>query len=181
MVIDTSAVLAILQDEADAPAVEAAIEKDPIRIMAAPSALEAAIVIEARHGEAGGRELDLLLHRARIEIVAFDAGQMELARQAYRRFGKGRHGAGLNFGDCFAYALSRRSGEPLLFVGADFPQTDVAAVPVPAVDRPRPLLSDNDGEAEPPATDPVDGSPIDPPRRQQRVAGATPRRRRSGP
>lgn len=127
MVIDTSAVLAILQNEAAAAAVEAAIERDPIRLMAAPSVLEAAIVIEARYGEAGGRELDLLLHKAGVEIVAFDADQMELARHAYRRFGKGRHAAGLNFGDCFAYALAQRSAEPLLFVGADFGKTGIPA------------------------------------------------------
>lgn len=128
MVIDTSAVLAILLNEPTAPAIEAAIEKDPVRLMAAPSALEAAIVVEARYGEAGGRELDLLLHKAGIELVPFDAEQTELARHAYRRFGKGRHAAALNFGDCFAYALSRRSAEPLLFVGNDFAQTDIAAV-----------------------------------------------------
>ena len=128
MVIDASAVLAILQDEADAPALEAAIDDDPIRLMSAASALEAAIVVEARYGEAGGRELDLLLHKAGVDLVAFDADQMEVARHAYRRFGKGRHAAGLNFGDCFAYALSQRSGEPLLFVGTDFGKTDVTAV-----------------------------------------------------
>lgn len=132
MVIDTSALLAILQDEPDAPAVEAALERDPVRLLPAPSALEAAIVIEARYGEAGGRELDLLLHRARIEIVAFDAAQMERARVAYRRFGKGYHRAGLNFGDCFAYALAQHSAEPLLFVGDDFAETDVAAVALEA-------------------------------------------------
>ncbi len=87
-------------------------------------------MIEARYGEAGGRELDLLLHKAGIEVVAFDAEQMELARHAHRRFGKGHHAAGLNFGDCFAYALSRRSGEPLLYVGEDFSQTDIATVTV---------------------------------------------------
>ena len=128
MVIDTSAVLAILQNEAGAPSVEAAIEKDPIRLSSAPSALEAAIAIEARYGDAGGRELDLLLHKAGIEVVVFDAEQMELARHAYRRFGKGHHAAGLNFGDCFAYALSWVSGEPLLYVGEDFGQTDIATV-----------------------------------------------------
>jgi len=95
---------------------------DPLR------RLEAAIVVEARFGEAGGRELDILLHKAGIELVAFDAEQMELARHAYRRFGKGRHEASLNFGDCFAYALSRRSSEPLLFVGDDFGKTDIEAV-----------------------------------------------------
>jgi len=129
MVLDTSAVLAILFNEPEATAVEAAIEADPVRLMSAVSALEAAIVVESRYGEPGGRELDLLLHRARIDMVSFDAAQIELARRAYRRFGKGRHPAGLNFGDCFAYALSQRSGEPLLFTGDDFARTDVAREP----------------------------------------------------
>ncbi len=128
MVLDTSAVLAVLFDEPAAPSIEAAIEADAIRLMAAPSALEAAVVVEVRYGEAGGRELDLLLHKAGVEIVAFDREQMELARHAYRRFGKGRHQAALNFGDCFAYALSQRSGEPLLFVGDDFGKTDIVVV-----------------------------------------------------
>ena len=128
MVLDTSAVLAILFNEPEAPALETAIENDTVRLMAAPSALEAAIVVESRLGEAGGRELDLLLHKARIDVVPFNHEQMELARVGYRRFGKGRHAAGLNFGNCFAYALSLWSGEPLLFVGGDFAKTDTAAV-----------------------------------------------------
>lgn len=133
MVIDTSAVLAILQNEPVAPALEAAIEEDPVRLMAAPSALEAAIVIEARYGESGGRELDLLLHKAGVELVSFDGDQMELARRAYRRFGKGHHEAGLNFGDCFSYALARRTGEALLYVGDDFGRTDIETVPLSSV------------------------------------------------
>jgi ribonuclease VapC len=134
MVIDTSAVLAMLQNETIAPVIEAALEDDPVRLMAAPSALEAAIVIEARHGEAGGRELDLLLHKAGIELVSFDADQVALARRAYRRFGKGYHEAGLNFGDCFSYALSQRTGEALLYVGDDFGKTDIASVELHIVD-----------------------------------------------
>jgi ribonuclease VapC len=130
MVIDTSAVLAILQDEPLAPALEAAIEDDPVRLMATPSALEAAIVIEARYGEAGGRELDLLLHKAGVELVSFDADQMEMARRAYRSFGKGHHEAGLNFGDCISYALAQRTGEALLYVGDDFAKTDIESVPL---------------------------------------------------
>ena len=127
MVLDTSAVLAILFDEPDAARIEAAIEGDPVRLMSAGSALEAGIVVEARLGEAGGRELDLLLYKARVDIVPFDADQMELARNAYRRYGKGRHSANLNFGDCFSYALSRSSGEPLLFSGDDFRKIDLAS------------------------------------------------------
>lgn len=130
MVIDTSALLAILRDEPRAGAIEAAIEADPVRLISAGSALEAGIVVEARYGDIGGRELDLLLHKARIDTVPFDGDQVELARRAYRRFGKGRHRARLNFGDCFAYALSISSREPLLFVGHHFAQTDVA----PALD-----------------------------------------------
>jgi ribonuclease VapC len=93
--------------------------------MSAVSVLETAIVVEARKGPAGGRELDLLLHRGRIDVVPFNAHQLELARDAYRRYGKGHHPAALNFGDCCAYALAAASGEPLLFKGHDFPQTDI--------------------------------------------------------
>ena len=128
MVIDTSALLAILFDEPLASEVEAAIEADPVRLLSAGSALETMIVIDARYGEPGGRELDLLIHRARLDVVPFDVEQVEAARRAHHRFGKGRHRAGLNFGDCFAYALARTSAEPLLFVGEDFSSTDVESV-----------------------------------------------------
>ncbi|WP_129662985.1 type II toxin-antitoxin system VapC family toxin [Phytoactinopolyspora endophytica] len=128
MVIDTSALVAMLTDEPEAAAIEEAVETDPVRLMSTASFLETAIVIESRYGEAGGRELDLWLHRANVDLVAVDTEQAELARVAYRRYGKGRHPAGLNYGDCFAYALASSSGEPLLFKGDDFPQTDVTAV-----------------------------------------------------
>ena len=128
MVIDTSAVVAVLNNDAEAASIRAAIQGDPVRLMSASSVLEAAIVIEALYGEAGGRELDLFLHKAGIEVVAFDAEQMELARYAYRRFGRGYHPAKLNFGDGFSYALSRRSGEPVLYVGNDFGQTDIGTI-----------------------------------------------------
>jgi len=127
MVVDTSAILAILFDEPDAAELARAIADAPTRLMSAASILECSMVIEARHGEAGGRELDLLLHRARIETTAFSSEQLELARHAHRTFGRG-HPAGLNFGDCFAYALSKVSGEPLLFKGDDFSHTDVEGV-----------------------------------------------------
>ena len=81
--------------------------------------------MEARLGEAGGRELDLLVHKAQMEVVAVTVEQLEMARHAFRTYGKGRHPAGLNYGDCFAYALSKTSGEPLLFKGNDFSRTDV--------------------------------------------------------
>jgi ribonuclease VapC len=89
--------------------------------------LETAIVVENRFGESGGRELDLLILRLPIQVASIDREQLEWARIAFRRFGKGRHEAGLNFGDCFAYALAKVSGEPLLFKGQDFSRTDVQA------------------------------------------------------
>lgn len=85
------------------------------------------MVIETRLGEAGGSDLDLWLHKARVEIVAVDAHHADGARRAWRRFGKGRHPAGLDFGDCFAYALATLSQEPLLFKGDDFVKTDIQA------------------------------------------------------
>lgn len=128
MVIDTSAVLALLFNEPEADDIEVAIDADPVRLMSAASYLETAIVVESRLGDAGGRELDLLLHKAAVEIVATTGEQAEAGRDAWRRFGEGRHEAALNLGDCFAYALASTSGEPLLFKGADFSKTDVARV-----------------------------------------------------
>ena len=128
MVIDSSAVLAILLKEPEAPDFARSIESDPTRLLSAVSFLEAAVVIETRKGLMGGRDLDLLLHRGRIDVVAFDDAQAEVARQAYRRFGKGRHPAGLNFGDCCSYALAVTSQEPLLFKGDDFSKTDLQAI-----------------------------------------------------
>lgn len=127
MVADTSALLEILLNEPDAAAYRAAIEAADLRLVSAGTVLELGLVVEARFGEAGGRELDLLLSRAEFEIVPVDAEQVELGRAAYRRFGKGRHPASLNFGDCFSYALAISSGEPLLFKGSDFTKTDVPA------------------------------------------------------
>lgn len=125
MVLDTSAIVAILLDEPERGAFNGAIEADPKRLISAATLLECALVIEARRGEAGGRELDLLVHRAGIATVPVDAEQVEIARRAWRRFGRGRHKAGLNFGDCLAYALAASSGEPLLFKGEDFARTDI--------------------------------------------------------
>lgn len=128
MVLDTSAILAILLEETEGLRYLDQISKDTTRLLSSGTALELMIVIEARKGEAGGRELDLFLHRAKIDIVPFDSEQAEIARMAWRRFGKSSHPAGLNFGDCFAYALAKISGEPLLFKGNDFNQTDVILV-----------------------------------------------------
>jgi ribonuclease VapC len=128
MVVDTSAVLALLLDEPEAETFRVAIEDDETRLVSAATLLETALVIEARKGEAGGRELDLLVHKAAIAVVPLDEEQVSEARRAWRRFGRGRHAAALNFGDLFAYALARTSGEPLLFKGDDFARTDVARV-----------------------------------------------------
>jgi ribonuclease VapC len=128
MVIDSSAALAILLGEVEDDLFAGAIDADPTRLMSAVSVLETSIVVEARKGPAAGRELDLFLHRGRIDIVPFNAHQLELARDAYRRYGKGYHRAALNFGDCCAYALAAASGEPLLFKGGDFIHTDVPSV-----------------------------------------------------
>ena len=128
MVIDASALLAVLFGEPEADPVARSIASDPRRISSAFTVLEAAIVAEARKGESGGRELDLLLHRIALESVPLTASHMEVARDAWRRFGKGKHPASLTIGDCCAYALSRISGEPLLFKGDDFAGTDVARV-----------------------------------------------------
>jgi len=125
MVIDTSALLAILLGEPEAADFSRAIAADPKRLVSAFSALEAAIVILSRKGAAGTRELDLLLHSAGVTIVSFEADQALLARAAYEKYGKGYHPAALNLGDCCSYALSRSSGEPLLFKGNDFSKTDI--------------------------------------------------------
>jgi len=125
MVLDTSALLAMLLDEPEAESYLGALEADEARLVSAATLLETAIVIEARKGEAGGRELDLFIHKAGVAVVAVDAEHVAEARRAYRRFGRGRHAAGLNFGDVFAYALARTSGEALLFKGEDFARTDV--------------------------------------------------------
>lgn len=126
MVIDTSAIVAIALNEADAADIERLIADDPIRLISAATVLEATMVIETRLGDAGGRELDLWLVKIGAEIVAVDAGQADAARRAWRRYGKGRHTASLNYGDCFSYALAVTRSEPLLFKGEDFAKTGVS-------------------------------------------------------
>jgi ribonuclease VapC len=129
MVIDTSALLAILQDEPERRAFNEAIEAAAARALSVVNFVEVSIALESRLGAAGLRELDLFLERAGIELVGVDPEQAGLAREAFSRFGKGRHPAGLNLGDCFAYALARSRGEPLLFKGEDFPRTDLTSPP----------------------------------------------------
>jgi len=125
MVIDASALLAILQDEPERRAFNEAIEAAEARAMSVATFVEASIAIEARYGAEGVHDLDLFIERAGIDLVDVSAATGRAARRAYSRYGKGRHAAGLNFGDCFAYALAMERGEPLLFKGSDFSKTDV--------------------------------------------------------
>ncbi len=125
MVLDTSAVLAILFDEPERSEFTAHIQDDPVRLLSAASYLEAGSILDDRFGEGGGAALRQLVVEGEIDVVPVTLDQAEVARDAYRRFGRGNHPAGLNFGDCFSYALSRVSGEPLLFKGDDFSRTDI--------------------------------------------------------
>lgn len=128
MIIDTSALLAILYQEEDAEWFANAIALAAVRRMSAANFLEAAINIDTHGDPEASRQLDTFIRHAEIEIAAVTHEQAQIARQAYQDFGKGRHKAALNFGDCFAYALARASGEPLLFKGNDFSNTDIVAV-----------------------------------------------------
>ena len=127
MIVDSSAILAILFHEADARRYADAIAAASPCRMSVATILETCMVAESRGGAVAADNLDLLLERAGIEPVPVTVEQMKAARQAWQRFGRGNHPAALNFGDCFAYALARVTGEPLLFKGEDFPQTDIAA------------------------------------------------------
>ena len=127
MVIDTSALLAILLDEPERRVFNETLEGAASRLLSGASFVEASMVIESRHGAEGIRDLDLFLERAAVRLVAVDVEQGREARRAFSRFGKGRHPAGLNYGDCFAYALASVRGEPLLFKGEDFSRTDITS------------------------------------------------------
>jgi ribonuclease VapC len=131
MVLDTSALLALLLNEPEAEAFRVAIEEDSTRLVSAGSLLETGIVIEARKGDAGGRELDLLIQKAGMTIVTVDAEHVAAARRGYRRYSRGHYDAALNFGDVFAYALAKSSGEPLLCKGSDFDKTDLRLLHLP--------------------------------------------------
>ena len=128
MVIDTSALVAILQAEPERNAMLEALAKAERRLVSALTVLEAAIVLEGRFGPDAGADLELFLFDARAEIVPFDSRQAQAAMRAWRKYGKGRHPAQLNLGDCCVYALSKVSGEPVLCKGADFPRTDIPLV-----------------------------------------------------
>jgi ribonuclease VapC len=126
MIVDTSAVIAILRDEPEAMVCARAIESATRRGISAANFLEAAIVIDASRDPVASRRFDDLVRDAQLVIEPVNEVQARIAREAYRDFGKGSgHPAQLNFGDCFAYALAKLTGEPLLFKGGDFPHTDV--------------------------------------------------------
>ncbi len=133
MIVDSSALLAILYREPDASRFEQAIANNPECRMSVANALEASIVVEGRGGVAAGDELDAFLETTSIELMPVTEEYLVAARRAWRRFGKGNHPAALNFGDCFAYALAQATGEPLLFKGDDFARTDIpSALATPA-------------------------------------------------
>jgi ribonuclease VapC len=125
VIVDTSAIVAILRREPEGPALFDRVVEASRPAMSAAALVEAAMVIEGRGGRQAGADLDNFLARAGIEIVAVTADTARLAREAWRVWGKGNHPARLNPGDCFAYALARERGEPLLFKGEDFARTDV--------------------------------------------------------
>lgn len=125
MVIDTSAAIAIFLREPERQAFLNIILKASVRLLSAVSYAETGMVLEGRRGASAERELDEFLHRANIEIVPVTPDLARAALAAWRRYGKGRHPAKLNLGDCFSYALAQSTGEPLLAKGDDFPRTDV--------------------------------------------------------
>ena len=125
MVLDTSAIVAILQAEPEADRLVAALEAASTRRISAATLVETGIVMQARYGDAGAREVDVFVGKLGVDVLAVTSAHAALARDAYRRFGKGQHRAALNYGDSFAYALAMALEEPLLFVGDDFSHTDV--------------------------------------------------------
>lgn len=125
MVLDTSAIIAVLLGEATSDRLVTAVESDRVRLVSAGTVIETSLVILGRFGEAGEPQLDRLLQSISAQVVPVDEEQVALARDAALRFGRGRHPAALNFGDCFSYALAIARNEPLLFVGSDFTKTDV--------------------------------------------------------
>jgi ribonuclease VapC len=126
VIVDSSALIAILFKEPEGQLLDVAVVESADCRMSAASFLEASMVVLARRGQEGLRDLDLLIARLGIRLIAFTESQARVARMAFERFGKGRHPAQLNFGDCIAYALAKDTGEELLFKGTDFGQTDIA-------------------------------------------------------
>lgn len=131
MILDSSAIVAVLRAEPEAPDFAKAIESAKQRRISAVSYVEAAIVIDSGRDAVASRRFDDFFRASRIKVESVTPRQAEIARNAYRDFGKGRHQARLNFGDCFAYALAKEMDEPLLFKGKDFLHTDVETAEVP--------------------------------------------------
>jgi ribonuclease VapC len=130
MVIDSSVLVAILIGESDRDGYQRAIDASPLRLVSAVTKLETGMIMIGRRGLAAAEEVERLLARVSARIVPFDEHQADIARDAFARYGKGRHKAGLNFGDCAAYALAIAEAEPLLFKGTDFGATDVEVASV---------------------------------------------------
>lgn len=127
MVIDTSAIVAILLNAPEAEALRRAVVADPIRLVPATCVLEARMVLVSRRGEHVLAEIDLWFLKIAADIIPVDADLVDVATQAWLVYGKGRHPAALNFAACFSYALAKRADEPLLFIGDDFSRTDIKA------------------------------------------------------
>ena len=127
MVIDTSAIVAMLRNEPEALRLEKALVADPIRLVPATCVLEARMVLVSRRGEHALAEIDLWLGTIEATTIPADSDLVDLATQAWLTYGKGRHSAAMNFADCLSYALAKRAKEPLLFIGNDFSQTDIEA------------------------------------------------------
>ena len=125
MIVDTSVVIAILRNEPDAAALADALGRPQLRRISAVSYVEAAVVVDSNQDPVLSRRFDDLLREVQITVEPVTLEQARIAREAYRDFGKGRHKAGLNFGDCFSYALAKEKGESLLFKGKDFDHTDI--------------------------------------------------------
>src|SRR5215203_5815858 len=128
MVIDSSALIAVLRNEPEGDAFRRSILRAEVRLLSAVSKLEASILAIGLGDPAGALDLDDLLRELTVVVVPFDEHHADIARDAFTRYGKGRHPAGLNFGDCAAYALAMAEAEPLLFKGTDFGATDVEVV-----------------------------------------------------
>jgi ribonuclease VapC len=128
LVVDSSAVLALLRDEPGAEDLLTHLERAVLRLLSAATLVEVGIVAEARFGPAGGQLLDRFVREGDIEVVSLDREQADRALEGWRRFGKGRHPAALNLGDCFAYGLAIARGLPILCVGDDFAATDIGVL-----------------------------------------------------
>lgn len=127
MVIDSSALIAILLDEPERLPFSNAIERDSVRFMAAPTLLETVMILSAKKGDDALRELDYAIVKMRVEVIPFGYDEQQIAQKAFLMYGKGRHPAALNYGDCMSYAAATVRGEPLLFKGEDFSRTDISA------------------------------------------------------